>query len=135
MNDREQRGLKTFMEAGCMTCHSGPYFGGQTYQKFGLFEPYWKYARSEGIDEGRFAVTGNESDRYVFKVPVLRNVAKTAPYFHDGSVDLLETALWIMGKVQLDRDLQREEIERLSAFLKSLTGIIPEDALRVPLLP
>jgi cytochrome c peroxidase len=105
------------------------------YQKFGLLEPYWKYTKSEGIDEGRFAVTKNESDRYVFKVPVLRNVAKTAPYFHDGSVNTLETAEWIMGKIQLGRDLSKEDLGNIKTFLKSLTGKIPEDVLKVPLLP
>jgi cytochrome c peroxidase len=130
-----KKGLKKFMEVGCITCHSGTYIGGQMYQKFGLLEPYWKYTKNEAVDEGRFAVTKNESDKYVFKVPILRNVAKTAPYFHDGSVDTLETAEWIMGKVQLGKDLSKEEVEDIYAFLKSLTGKIPEDALKVPLLP
>jgi cytochrome c peroxidase len=87
------------------------------------------------IAEGRYAVTKMESDRYVFKVPVLRNVARTAPYFHDGSVDGLEMAEWIMGKVQLGKDLSQVELEDINAFLKSLTGRIPEDALKLPLLP
>jgi len=77
------------------------------YQKFGLIEPYWKYTKSEEIDEGRYTVTTNEKDRYVFKVPMLRNVAKTLAYFHDGSVDKLETIEFIIGKVQLGRDLTR----------------------------
>jgi cytochrome c peroxidase len=135
MTEREKKGLKTFVELGCTLCHSGAYVGGQMYQKFGLLEPYWKYTKSEGIDEGRFAVTKNESDRYVFKVPVLRNVAKTAPYFHDGSVNVLETAEWIMGKIQLGRDLSKEDLGNIKTFLKSLTGKIPEDVLKVPLLP
>ncbi len=135
MTEREKQGLKTFVDLGCTLCHSGTYVGGQMYQKFGLLEPYWKYTKSEGIDEGRFAFTKNESDRYVFKVPVLRNVAKTAPYFHDGSVNTLETAEWIMGKIQLDRDLSKEDLGNLRAFLESLTGKIPEDVLKVPLLP
>jgi len=135
LTELEKKGLKKFMEVGCITCHSGTYVGGGMYQKFGLLEPYWKYTKSEMIDDGRFAVTKNESDKYVFKVPVLRNVAKTTPYFHDGSVDTLEIAEWIMGKVQLGRDLSREEVGDINAFLKSLTGKIPEDALMVPLLP
>ena len=105
------------------------------YQKFGMVEPYWKYTKSETIDEGRYVVTKNESDKYLFKVPVLRNVAKTAPYFHDGSVDKLEDAVWIMGKVQFGRDLTTSQIEEIIAFLKSLTGKISEEALKVPLLP
>lgn len=135
LKEKEKRGLKTFNEAGCTACHSGQYMGGQMYQKFGIVEPYWKYSKSEMIDEGRYAVTKNELDKYLFKVPVLRNVAKTAPYFHDGSVDKLEDAILIMGKVQFGRDLTRPQIEDIISFLISLTGKISEDALKVPLLP
>jgi len=116
-------------------CHFGPYLGGQVYQKFGVLEPYWKYTKSELVDEGRYAVTKKEADKYVFKVPIHRNVAKTPPYFHDGSVDKLEDAVWIMGKIQLGKDLDRSQVEEIVVFLKSLTGKIPEDALKVPLLP
>jgi cytochrome c peroxidase len=116
-------------------CHSGPYVGGQVYQKSGIVEPYWKYTKSEPADEGRYVVTKNESDKYVFKVPILRNVAKTAPYFHDGSVDKLEDAVWIMGKIQLGKDLNKSQVEEVVTFFKSLTGKIPEDAMKVPLLP
>jgi cytochrome c peroxidase len=135
LKEQEKRGLKTFMEAGCVSCHSGQYVGGQMYQKFGVVEPHWKYTHSEEIDEGRYVVTKNEFDKYVFKVPVLRNAAKTAPYFHDGSVDKLRDAVWIMGKIQLGRDLTQPQIEDIVAFFKSLTGKIPEDALKGPLLP
>jgi cytochrome c peroxidase len=135
LNEREKRGLRTYMEAGCIMCHFGPYVGGQTYQKFGIFEPYWKYTKSEPIDEGRYVVTKNEVDKYVFKVPIHRNVAKTSPYFHDGSVDKLEHAVWIMGKIQLGRDLNTSQVEEIVTFLKSLTGEIPENVLEVPLLP
>ncbi len=105
------------------------------YQKFGLFEPYWEYTKSQKADEGRFAVTKSENDKYVFKVPVLRNVAMTRPYFHDGSVDELPDAVRIMGKVQLGKELAKEQIQEIVAFLHALTGKIPEDALTVPLLP
>jgi cytochrome c peroxidase len=135
LNEQEKRGLRTYMETGCVMCHSGPYAGGQMYDKFGIVEPYWKYTKSEPMDEGRYAVTKNEADKYVFKVPILRNVAKTAPYFHDGSVDKLEDAVWIMGKIQLGKDLNKSQVEEIVTFLKSLTGKIPEDALKVPLLP
>jgi len=135
LNEREKRGLRTYMETGCIMCHSGPYAGGQMYQKFGIFEPYWKYTKSEPIDEGRYVVTKNEADKYIFKVPIHRNVAETAPYLHDGSVDKLEDAVWIMGKIQLGKDLNKAQVEEVVTFLKSLTGEIPEDALRVPLLP
>ena len=135
LKEQEKRGLKTFIEVGCIMCHSGAYVGGQMYQKFGVIEPYWKYTKSEEIDEGRFVVTKNEFDKYVFKIPVLRNVAKTAPYFHDGSVAKLDDAVWIMGKIQQERDLTKLQIEDIAAFLESLTGEIPEDAIKVPLLP
>ncbi len=135
LKEQEKRGLKTFMEAGCGMCHFGTYVGGQMYQKFGVFEPYWKYTKSEPIDEGRYVATKNEPDKYVFKSPVLRNVAKTAPYFHDGSIDKLEEAVLIMGKVQLGRDLTKVQVEEIVTFLKCLTGIIPEEALTIPLLP
>ena len=135
LKEQEKRGLKLYMDADCATCHSSTYVGGQMYQKFGFLEPYWKFTKSDPIDEGRYVVTKNEADKYVFKVPILRNVAKTAPYFHDGSVDKLEEAVWIMGKTQLNRELTKGEIEEIVAFLKSLTGTIPEESLTIPLLP
>lgn len=135
MSEREKKGLGTFMEMGCSSCHSGAFIGGQMYAKFGALEPYGQYTKSQEIDEGRFVVTRDESDKYVFKVPVLRNVAKTGPYFHDGSVDDLQRAEYIMGKIQLGRELSNEELGDIDAFLKSLTGRIPGDALLVPLLP
>jgi cytochrome c peroxidase len=131
----QKKGLKTFIETGCITCHSSAYMGGQMYQKFGVIEPYWKYTKSEEIDKGRLAVTKIESDRYVFKVPVLRNVEKTAPYFHDGSISQLQEAIWIMGKIQLGRDLAKPQLGSIIAFLKSLTGEIPGNSIKVPLLP
>ena len=105
------------------------------YQKFGVFEPYWHYTRSKEIDEGRYVVTKDESDKYVFKVPILRNVEMTSPYFHDGSVDHLYDAVRIMGKIQLAKTLTDEKIEDIIIFLKSLTGRIPDDTLKIPLLP
>jgi cytochrome c peroxidase len=135
LTDNQKRGLKTFMETGCTTCHSGPYFGGQMYQKFGLFESYGQYTKSKEIDEGRYVVTKNESDKYVFKVPMLRNIEMTSPYFHDGSIDHLPDAVWIMGKIQLAKTLSDQHTGDITLFLKSLTGQIPADALKVPLLP
>jgi cytochrome c peroxidase len=135
LTGQQKRGLQTFFETGCMTCHFSPYVGGQMYQKFGVFEPYWNYTKSEKIDEGIFAVTKNEADKYVFKVPVLRNVAETLPYFHDGSVDKLGDAVRIMGKIQLLKDLSKEQVADITVFFASLTGQIPDDVMRVPLLP
>ncbi len=135
LSGREKTGLRTYIGVGCMTCHFGPYLGGQVYQKFGVLEPYWKYTQSASLDEGRYQVTKNEADKYVFKVPIHRNVEKTSPYFHDGSVDKLERAVWIMGKIQMGKDLNTSQVEEIVTFLKSLTGEIPEDVLKVPLLP
>jgi cytochrome c peroxidase len=135
MNTQEKKGLKAFIDIGCSGCHSGTYVGGQAYMKFGLIEPYWKYTKSKEIDDGIFSVTKLESDKYVFKVPVLRNVAKTSPYFHDGSIESLEMAEWIMGKIQIGRELSKDELGDIHTFLESLTGEIPKDALTVPILP
>jgi len=135
LNDREKNGLRTFMDGGCTGCHFSPYLGGQIYQKFGLVEEYWKFTKSDPVDGGRITVTKNDADRYFFKVPPLRNVAETSPYFHDGSVDDLSEAVRIMGKTQLGRDLAKEQIGDITAFFQSLTGKIPEDALRLPVLP
>lgn len=106
-----------------------------TYRTTCLYESYWKYTKSESIDEGRYAVTKKEEDKYVFKVPPLRNVAVTAPCFHDGSVASLEEAVWIMEKVQLGKDLSKDQVSDIVAFLKSLTGKILKDARTPPILP
>ncbi|MCB0402988.1 MAG: cytochrome-c peroxidase [Flavobacteriales bacterium] len=118
----EKRGLETFMAVGCTSCHAGNAFGGNMYQKFGVYGDYWDYTKSDKMDEGRFEVTKNEADKYVFKVPGLRNVAKTAPYFHDGSVKSLDEAVKIMAKAQLDRTLSDEETKNIVAFLNALSG-------------
>jgi cytochrome c peroxidase len=131
----EKTGLTKFMDVGCAACHSGAYLGGQMYQKFGKLAPYWQYTGSTTIDEGRYAVTKDENDKYVFKVPILRNVAMTSPYFHDGSVVRLPDAVRIMGRMQLGNDLSDQEISAIIAFLNSLTGPLPDNALTVPLLP
>jgi cytochrome c peroxidase len=122
---RERRGLQTFVNVGCVGCHNGPLLGGQSMQKFGLVKDYWLATGSPKPDLGRFNATKAEVDRYVFRVPMLRNIAKTAPYFHDGSVDQLEDAVRIMGEVQLGRALTPQEIGDIVAFLQSLTGEVP----------
>lgn len=127
LDAQQRRGLKTFIETGCITCHTGVGLGGNMYQKFGLVKgPYWEHTGSERQDVGRFAVTNNEADMYVFKVPSLRNVEKTWPYFHDGSVADLGKAVRIMATTQLGRDLSNEQTDDLVAFLRSLTGEIPK---------
>jgi cytochrome c peroxidase len=129
LTDKEKEGLKTFMDAGCITCHNGAQLGGNMFQKFGVHKPYWEATGSEVVDEGKFEVTSNESDKYFFKVPGLRNIEKTWPYFHDGSVESLDEAVAIMADVQLNKQLTDEEIENITAFLKTLTGEVPEEAL------
>jgi cytochrome c peroxidase len=135
LSEQQRKGLGTFIDQGCAGCHFSPYVGGQMYQKFGLFEPYQKYTKSEKVDEGKYAVTKKENDKYVFKVPVLRNVAMTPPYFHDGSVDKLADAVWIMGKIQLQKDLPKEQVQDIVSFLHALTGKIPGDVMTIPVLP
>jgi cytochrome c peroxidase len=128
-------GLQTFMQIGCVGCHNGVGVGGSMYQKFGLVEDYWKATGNSNIDRGRFDVTQNPADMYVFKVPSLRNVAMTPPYFHDGSVSTLPAAVRVMARVQLGRTLTDGEVADLVAFLESLTGRLPDDFATAPRLP
>jgi cytochrome c peroxidase len=105
------------------------------YQKFGLVEDYWKATASTTIDGGRFDVTHNSADMYVFKVPNLRNVTMTPPYFHDGSVPALPAAVRIMARIQLGRTLTDADVTDIIAFLQALTGPLPIDFVTAPLLP
>lgn len=123
----EKEGLQLFIDKGCIACHSGKAIGGNIFQKFGIYDDYWKYTKSKKIDNGKYDVTKKESDKYVFKSASLRNVAKTYPYFHDGSVANLDEAVKIMGKVQLNKELTVEETTAIVAFLNSLTGELPKD--------
>ncbi len=133
LSEAQRSGLAKFIDTGCAGCHNGAGVGGGMYQKFGLVEDYWKETHSAAIDKGRFDVTNNPSDLYVFKVPSLRNVAMTPPYFHDGSVDRLADAVRIMGKVQLGKDLSDADVAAIVAFLGSLTGPLPKDFQPEPL--
>ncbi len=143
LTDKEKEGLRTFIKAGCASCHNGPALGGTMFVKFGIVESYWnetrKYVTLEKptmpMDVGRFAVTHKEEDLYVFKVPSLRNVTKTYPYFHDGSVWNLKDAIQIMAKVQLGKKLSDKEVDSIIAFLKTLEGEVPKHALELPVLP
>lgn len=123
----QKKGLKTFMKQGCVSCHNGPAIGGRDFQKFGLSRDYWHVTQSEVQDLGRQAVTMRDSDRNVFKVPSLRNVLNTAPYFHDGSAPNIQTAIRWMGRLQLEKDLTEPEIQSLIDFFSSLTGDLPSD--------
>jgi cytochrome c peroxidase len=130
MTDDQKEGLSLFIETGCITCHIGPGLGGTMMQRFGAVNgPYYEYTKSERQDKGLAAITGKEGDEFVFKTPSLRNIEKTAPYFHDGSIESLDEAVKIMAYMQLGRELSDEQTNKLVEFLKSLTGKIPEYAL------
>lgn len=118
----EKAGFMKFTETGCNACHLGTYVGGSMYQKLGLVKPWPKQN-----DLGRYDVTHQEADKMFFKVPSLRNVAKTAPYFHDGSVATLPEAVKLMAKHQLGKDLSDADVASIVTFLKALTGEIPKD--------
>lgn len=116
LTPQEKVGLKQFIEVGCITCHTGPLFGGNLYQKMGLVRPYKNIK-----DLGRYEVTKQESDKFMFKVPQLRNVTLTAPYFHDGSVATLEEAVKVMAQIQLGKELTEDQTQNIVAFLGALT--------------
>jgi cytochrome c peroxidase len=127
LTERQKAGLRAFIATGCAHCHNGPNLGGTTLQKFGLAKEYWLETGSKKIDQGRFSTTKKEEDRYVFRVPMLRNVAKTAPYFHDGSVDRLDRAVRVMASLQLGRELDDNAVAEIASFLEALTGEVPSN--------
>ncbi|ADE13997.1 Cytochrome-c peroxidase [Nitrosococcus halophilus Nc 4] len=132
LSKAEKRGLKLFMDKGCSSCHSGVNLGGEGYYPFGVVEkPGGEVLPEE--DKGRFAVTKTASDEYVFKVPSLRNIELTPPYFHSGEVWELEQAVAIMGSSQLGIDLNDNETAAIVTFLKTLTGEQPK--VEYPILP
>ncbi|MBP9149094.1 MAG: cytochrome-c peroxidase [Rhodoferax sp.] len=126
----ELAGYKLFKDSGCVGCHNGPAVGGASFQKMGIFAPY--KGKVEGI-EGRSAVTGKDVDRMNFKVPTLRNIDMTYPYFHDGAANTLPEAVDVMGRLQLGKKFSGDENAKIVAFLKTLTGDQPNFAL--PILP
>jgi cytochrome c peroxidase len=119
----EKEGYRKFKAYGCVSCHQGVNVGGNMFETLGAMADYFaERGNVTGADFGRFNVTGREGDRFVFKVPGLRNVALTAPYFHDGSVERLEDAVAAMGKFQLGQTLSDEDIAQIVKFLGTLTG-------------
>lgn len=123
MTADEVEGYRLFKVYGCASCHQGVNAGGNLFQKMGVMADYFAYrGHVTKADLGRFNVTNDEADRYVFKVPSLRNVALTAPYFHDGSAATLENAVAIMSRYQLGRALTPAEIDMIVKFLKTLSG-------------
>jgi cytochrome c peroxidase len=125
LSERQKAGLRGFLSIGCAACHNGPQLGGAMLSRFGIVKDYWLETGSKNVDAGRYAVTKKEEDRYVFRVPMLRNIAKTAPYFHDGSVDTLERAVRVMASVQLGRTLDERTVGDVVSFLEALTGDVP----------
>jgi cytochrome c peroxidase len=132
---QEQAGLRTFIDTGCIACHNGAGVGGGDFRKFGVMEDYWKATGSKTPDKGRAVDTKKADDEYLFKVPPLRNVAMTSPYFHDGSVASLDAAVRIMAKVQLGVEVDDKAAKDIVAFLGSLTGPLPANYATAPVLP
>ncbi|MEE8342646.1 MAG: cytochrome-c peroxidase [Gammaproteobacteria bacterium] len=129
INKQELSGYNLFKNSGCVACHNGPAVGGNSFQKMGVVKPY----KTKSSAEGRAGVTGKDSDRFRFKVPTLRNVELTYPYFHDGEAETLTEAVDVMGRLQLGKKFTAEENAQIVAFLKTLTGDQP--AFILPVLP
>ena len=130
LSDQERAGLTKFIQNGCTSCHSGVAVGGSSFQKLGLIKAY-----PNQKDLGRFEVTKKDEDKMVFRVPSLRNVAETGPWFHDGAFDRLEAAVQAMAYHQLGKELSDADARDIVAFLKSLTGEIPQEYIKKPELP
>ncbi|MEL6553001.1 MAG: cytochrome-c peroxidase [Cyanobacteria bacterium J06621_11] len=130
LSAQEKKGYDLFKRYGCVACHQGVNVGGNMFQRLGVMEDYF-LARGDvqKIDLGRMNITGRTRDRYVFKVPSLRNIELTAPYLHDGSVETLEDSVRIMGKYQLGREIPNEDTAAIVSFLRTLTGTLPESVL------
>ncbi len=129
LTEDEVAGYQLFKQSGCIICHNGAAVGGNSFQKMGVIEPYKTKSSSEGLG----AVTGNESDRFKFKVPTLRNVELTYPYFHDGEAETLTEAVNVMGRLQLGKEFTQDENALIVSFLKTLTGDQP--SFPFPILP
>ncbi len=141
LTEQQVRGMETFAETGCVSCHSGPAFNGPILAAgTGFFMKFPTFTDNDFVekyqlmkDDGRFAVTAREADRHLWKVPTLRNISLTAPYFHNGAVPTLDEAVRVMAKVQLNKDLSDAEVDAIVAFLGALTGEFPAQPL--PHLP
>jgi cytochrome c peroxidase len=130
LSAQEKRGLRTFLDVGCMACHTGPQVGASMYQRVGVIEPWPNQA-----DIGRAAVTNAPGDKMVFKVPSLVNIAKTGPYFHDGSAATLKDAIRIMGRYQVGAELSDDEVNAIATWMDSLTGDVDASYVQPPALP
>jgi cytochrome c peroxidase len=125
----ELAGYNLFKSSGCVACHNGPAVGGTSFQKMGVVESY----KSKSVAEGLSGVTGKDADRFKFKVPTLRNVEMTYPYFHDGAAKTLTEAVDTMGRIQLGKKFSKQQNAEIVAFLKTLTGDQPN--FQLPILP
>jgi cytochrome c peroxidase len=132
LSEQERRGLALFIAKDCVSCHKGVNLGGASYHRFGVSQKPAPEIRPPG-DKGRFAITGDATDEYVFRAPTLRNVELTAPYFHSGRVTDLKQAVSVRASVQLGIRLKEREGEDIEAFLKTLTGERPK--IEPPTLP
>ena len=130
LTDAQKSGFNTFAATGCQWCHSGAYIGGASYQKLGVVKPWPKQD-----DQGVYQLTKDETDRMVFKVPSLRNIKKTGPYFHDGSVATLDQAIRNMAVHQRGVALTDTQVKSIEAWMDSLTGQIPAEYIKTPELP
>ncbi len=129
LDEQEQRGMTTFVSLRCPSCHIGATLGGLSFKRIGEHEPYIFE------DTGRYQVTGLETDKHVFKVPSLRNVAQTAPYLHNGDIETLDETIRFMVRHQLGKTVSDEEVADVVAFLNSLTGELPIAYIAKPELP
>lgn len=130
LTDAEKTGFNTFVATGCQSCHNGPYVGGTSYRKLGMIKPW-----PDQSDPGRYQVTKNDNDKMLFKVPSLRNIDKTGPYFHDGSVPTLEQAIRNMAVHQRGMTLSEDQVKAIETWMGSLTGQLPMTVIKQPELP
>jgi cytochrome c peroxidase len=136
LTEEEKHGYQLFKAYGCVACHQGVNVGGNLFQKFGIFQDnFAERGNTTKADLGRFTITGDKRDRYVFRVPSLRNVAVTAPYFHDGGAPTLKKAVAVMARTQLGRTLTEAEISLIVQFLHTLTGEYQGRSLEADPLP
>lgn len=134
LTDAEKVGVAVFLDSNCATCHAGKYVGAAQNQKLGVAKP-WPALDGGAVDHGRIAVTKQDVDNDVFKVPSLRNVVRTAPYLHDGSIATLEEVTKLMARHQVGKELTDEQVKSLVSFMGALTGEPPKDLVAKPELP
>ncbi len=130
LSPEEKQGFQTYMEVGCQACHAGTFVGGNMYQMMGMVKPW-----PDTSDPGRAKVTQSDADQMVFKVPSLRNIEKTGPYYHNGQVVTLEESVRLMGEYQLGRNLTDAQVQSIIIWLRTLTGEIPVEYIKPPELP